>query len=101
MIPASPKVMLLLLPVIGPVVCIWVIFAFCALDCAATLSLPSAAAAAAAPAGAFATALASLASALTTLTSQHLVTTQVATTGQHVTTGHGQQQTAAVVQLVH
>ena len=29
------------------------------------------------------------------------MTTQVVTTGQHVTTGHGQQQTAAVVQLVH
>ena len=95
----SPKVIVLLEPVIAPVDCVWVIFAFCALDCAATLSRP--AAAAAAPAGAFATALASLASALTTLTSQHLVTTQVVTTGQHVTTGHGQQQTAAVVQLVH
>jgi hypothetical protein len=42
-----------------------------------------------------------IATTFTVLTSQHLVTTQVATTGQHVTTGHGQQQHAAVAVLVH
>ena len=107
----APKVTVLLEPAIAPVDCVCVmldvcVFAFAATLSrpAATLSRPTAEAAAAAPAGAFATATAltgSLCIALTTLTSQHLVTTQVATTGQQHVTGAGQQQDAAVVQLVH
>jgi len=68
----------------------------------AAAAAPPFAAAAAAPSLASLASLCSLGSAaLTTLTSQHLVTTQVATTGQQHVTGAGQQQTAAVVQLVH